>query len=224
MPEPKPEPEPEPEPEPTPNETVEPTPTVTAIPIAVPNTEGGQPIYASGGVRCTLGFNVRKDGSYYFLTSGGCAEPGLKLYLDSGLKIELGTVVSVANTIGLARYVSPKMERPGSIRGVGGAHDITAARSPKVGENLCRLSPLTGVQCGTVTAVNVSVNHPEGTITGLTRTNICAASGERPGAPFFTGTIALGLEAAGGGDCNSGGSSYFQPIDKVLSAFGVDVY
>ncbi|RFS81528.1 streptogrisin B precursor [Actinomadura spongiicola] len=197
---------------------------MTAIPIAVPNTEGGQPIFASGGRRCTIGFNVRKDDSYYFLTSGGCAEPGLKLFLDPGLNIELGTVVSVSNTIGLARYVNPQVERPGSIRGADGSHDITAARSPKVGENLCRLSPLTGVQCGTVTAVNVSVNHPEGTITGLTRTSICAVPGDRQGAPFFTGTIALGLGATGSGNCSSGGTSYFQPVDKALSAFGVDVY
>ncbi|TDD81052.1 S1 family peptidase [Actinomadura rubrisoli] len=192
---------------------------------AVPSPEGGRPIFASGGVRCVLGFNVRRGDSYHFLTAGGCAKAGLKIYADPGLTVELGTVVSVMNVAtALARYVDPGVERPGSVYLHPGSQDITAAGNAAVGQRVCRSSPTTGMRCGTVTAINQTVNFPEGSITGLTRTSVCAEPGDNPGAPYFIGTMAVGLGIAGSGNCSSGGTSYYQPISDVLSAFGVNVY
>ncbi|MFB4308241.1 S1 family peptidase [Actinomadura sp. GTD37] len=191
---------------------------------APPSGEGGQPVYAPGA-RCTLGFNVRQNGAYYFLTAGGCAKAGLTLYADPALTVELGTVVAVTNVaVGLVRYVEPQVERPGSVRLYPGSQDITSAGNPVVGQRVCRSGPATGVRCGTVTAVNVTVHFPEGTITGLARTTICPEPGDTPGAPYFSGTTAVGLGIGGTGDCASGGSSFFQPVNPVLSAFGVSVY
>ncbi|MFI0486023.1 S1 family peptidase [Actinomadura sp. 9N215] len=194
--------------------------------FGAPDPEGGETIFARpGGVRCTLGFNVRKSDTYYFLTTGACAEVGLKIYADPGLKIELGTVVAVTNSFtGLARYVQPHVERPGSVRTSTGSVDITAASSPEVTQRTCRTSPVTGTHCGIVTGVNESVSFPEGTIKGLARTSICKEPGDTPGAPYLSGTFALGLGIGASGNCNNGGSSYFQPVDEALKAFGVDVY
>ncbi|MGI5419053.1 S1 family peptidase [Actinomadura luteofluorescens] len=193
-------------------------------PAAAPGAEGGQAIYGPG-VRCTLGFNVRQNGTYYFLTAGGCAQVGMVLYADPGLTVQLGTVVSVTNlAVALVRYVEPSVERPGSVHLYPGSQDITTAGRPVVGQRVCRSGPTTGVRCGSVTAINVTVNFPEGTITGLARTTVCTEPGDSPGAPYFSGTTAVGLGIGGVGDCASGGSSYFQPISPVLSAFGVSVY
>jgi hypothetical protein len=203
-------------------------PGASASPAAAataPSGEGGQPVFAPGGIRCTLGFNVRQNGTYYFLTAGGCAQAGLTLYADPGLTVELGTVVAVTNVaVGLVRYVDPQVERPGSVRLYPGSQDIASAGSPVVGQSVCRSGPTTGVRCGTVTAVNVTVRFPEGTITGLARTNICAEPGDTPGAPYFSGTTAIGLGIGGSGNCTSGGTSFFQPVTAVLAAFGVTVY
>lgn len=196
-----------------------------AVPAAAPSSEGGQPVYGANGARCTLGFNVRANGTYSFLTAGGCAQAGLALYADPALTVELGTVVAVTNVaVGLVRYVDPQVERPGSVRLYPGSQDITSARSPVVGQSVCRSGPTTGVRCGTVTAVNQTVRFPEGTITGLARTNICVEPGDTPGAPYFSGTTAIGLGIGGSGNCTSGGTSYFQPVAGVLAAFGVAVY
>jgi streptogrisin B len=105
-----------------------------------------------------------------------------------------------------------------------GSQDITAAGRPVVGQRVCRSGPTTGVHCGTVTAVNLTVNFPEGTITGLARTTVCVEPGDTPGAPYFAGGIAVGLGIGGMGNCASGGSSFVQPITDVLSTFGVSVY
>ncbi|MEV4002654.1 S1 family peptidase [Actinomadura sp. NPDC049753] len=193
-------------------------------PVAAPGAEGGRAIYGAG-VRCTLGFNVRQNGTYYFLTAGGCAQVGMPIYADPAMTVQLGTVVSVTNaSVALVRYVEPSVERPGSVYLYPGSQDITTAGRPVVGQRVCRSGPTTGLRCGSVTAINVTVNFPEGTITGLARTSICTEPGDGPGAPYFSGSTAVGLGIGGVGDCASGGSSYFQPISPVLSAFGVSVY
>jgi hypothetical protein len=197
----------------------------TTAPAAAPSAEGGQAVYGGNGARCTLGFNVRQNGTYYFLTAGGCAQAGLTIYADAGLTTELGTVVSVTNVaVALVRYVEPQVERPGSVLLHPGSQDITSSGNPVIGQRVCRSGPATGVRCGTVTALNVTIRFPEGTITGLAQTTVCTEPGDTAGAPYFSGTTALGLGIGGIGDCASGGSSFFQPINPILSAYGVSVY
>ncbi|MEU8118250.1 S1 family peptidase [Spirillospora sp. NPDC049024] len=193
-------------------------------PVAAPGAEGGQAVYA-GGTRCVLGFNVRQGGTYYFLTAGGCAQVGMAVYADPGLTVQLGTVVSATTGgVALVRYVEPSVERPGSVYLYPGSQDITTAGRPVVGQRVCRSGPTTGLRCGSVTAVNVTVNFPDGTVTGVAQTNICTEPGDGPGAPYFSGSTAVGLGIGGSGNCTTGGTSYFLPISPVLSAFGVSVY
>ncbi|MFC6883545.1 MULTISPECIES: S1 family peptidase [Actinomadura] len=193
---------------------------------AVPMLEGGRAVYAPGGVRCALGFNVRKADAYYFLTGGRCAKTGLTIYADSALTVPLGTVVAVAKiSTALVRYFDPGIERPGSVYLYPGSQDIVHAGYPSVGQRICRSGPLTGVRCGTVTATNLTINFPEGTINGVARTNICIDPPELPGAPYFAGTMAVGLELGSGGSCSTGGgASYFQPVPEILNTFGLTVY
>ncbi|TYK53181.1 S1 family peptidase [Actinomadura decatromicini] len=213
-------------PDPDPPKGDDPDPEPPAHPglLITPDPEGGETIFARGGVRCTLGFNVRKAGSYYFLTTGGCAEVGLKLYADPTLVIELGTVVAVRNSTALVRYVSPHVERPGSVGTPSGSQDVLAARALEVGHRVCRTSPDTGIKCGTVTARNQSVRLRGGTITGLVKTTICTESGDAPGTPYLSGPFAVGLGIGAGGNCEGGGTSFIQPLDGVLSAFDVEIY
>lgn len=185
--------------------------------------EGGDPIFAAGGVRCTLGFNVRKNGTYYFLTGGGCAKAGLKLYADPGLTVELGTVAGKTGVVGIARYVDPQVERPGSVHLFPGSQDIAKTGHVPIGQTVCTSSSSGGRRCGILKAVDVTVNTGEGTVTGLGMTSICAQP-DTPGAPYFVGDMALGVGYAGQGGCASGGSSFYQPIDGVLRAFDVEVY
>jgi streptogrisin D len=74
-----------------------------------------------------------------------------------------------------------------------------------------------------VTALNATVNYPQGTVTGLIRTTVCAEPGDSGGS-LYAGTSALGLTSGGSGNCSSGGTTFFQPVTEPLSVFGVSVY
>lgn len=75
-----------------------------------------------------------------------------------------------------------------------------------------------GWHCGSVQAKNQTVNYAQGTVYGLTRTNVCAEPGESGGS-FILGNQAQGMTSGGSGDCTSGGTTYFQPVNEVLSAY-----
>ncbi|GAA4223289.1 hypothetical protein GCM10022254_00150 [Actinomadura meridiana] len=192
--------------------------------IPAPMAEGGQPIFAPGGIRCTLGFNVRKSDTYYFLTAGACADKqGLKIYADPMLTLQLGTVVSVADTVALVRYVDPHTERPGSIRVANESHDITGIRNPVVGQEICGAGPVKGLRCGTVKRLDATINFPQGSVTNVGEASMCGEP-ENWGVPYFAGTTAIGMGVGTPDGCGGAGSSYFTLIDDSLDAFGVEVY
>ena len=85
-----------------------------------------------------------------------------------------------------------------------------------------RSGSTSGLHDGEVTALNATVNYPEGTVTGLIETNVCAEPGDS-GGPLFSDGIALGVTSGGSGDCTSGGTTFFQPVTKAMQALGVQM-
>ncbi|NUP39051.1 MAG: trypsin-like serine protease, partial [Streptomyces sp.] len=75
---------------------------------------------------------------------------------------------------------------------------------------------------GEVKGLDATVNYPEGTVTGLIETNVCAEPGDS-GGPLFSEGIALGVTSGGSGDCTSGGTTFFQPVTKAMQALGVQL-
>ncbi len=157
---------------------------------------GGQAIYGGGG-RCSLGANVRSGSTYYFVTAGHCTNLVGTWYADSTRVTLLGSnVVSrfPGKDYGIVRYTST-VDHPSAVYtypgtlaasgtptitgapGAPGLLPITGAGNPVIGMQACRSGAATGVRCGTITALNVTVNYIEGLVTGLIRTNICAEAG-----------------------------------------------
>ncbi|GLW66147.1 serine protease [Actinomadura rubrobrunea] len=188
-------------------------------------TKGGEAIYTNGG-RCSLGFNVRRGSEYYFLTAGHCTEVGSSWYSDSGLSNKLGDTVGSSfpgNDYGIVKYTGTPSDTQGTVSLYGGTQDITRAGEATVGQRVTRSGSTTGVHEGEVTAVNQTVVYPEGTVSGLIRTTVCAEPGDSGGS-LFSGSTALGLTSGGSGNCSSGGTTFFQPVTEALSAYGVEVY
>lgn len=104
-----------------------------------------------------------------------------------------------------------------------GSQDITSAASAFVGESVERSGSTTGVHGGVVEALNVTVTYPEGTVSGLIQTNVCAEPGDSGGS-LFDGSTALGLTSGGSGNCTLGGTTFFQPVTEPLSVYGVSVF
>jgi streptogrisin C len=46
---------------------------------------------------------------------------------------------------------------------------------------------------------------------------VCAEPGD-PGGSFVSGDQAQGVTSGGSGDCSSGGTTFFQPVNEILSA------
>ncbi len=189
---------------------------------------GGNVIYSNAGARCIVGFNARGGSSLYGLVTGRCAQGATNWYADAALSVFIGATVGVSfpgNDYALVRYTSSSVVFPGevSLGTTGQVRDITGAANPTVGRSVCHVGRTTGYRCGTVTAVNVTVNYPEGTVSGLFRSNICSEPGDS-GGPAFSGSIALGVIVGASGNCASGGATYYQPVVEWLSVYGLTLY
>jgi streptogrisin B len=181
-----------------------------------PLLSAGAAIYG-GQYRCSLGFNVVKGSTYYFLTAGHCGKVAKTWYTNSNHSTLIGPTTNYSfpgNDYALVRYDNTSLSHPGG---------FTAANA-FVGESVKRTGSTTGTHSGTVTALNVTVRYQGGgTVSGLIQTTVCAEPGDS-GGPMYDGTKALGLTSGGSGDCRSGGTTFFQPVTEAASAYGVTVF
>src|SRR6185437_115519 len=97
----------------------------------------------------------------------------------------------------------------------GGTVPVAGSQEAPVGASVCRSGSTTGTHCGVIQAKNATVNYPEGAVTGLTRTNVCAEAGDS-GGPWLSGDQAQGVTSGGSGDCTVGGTTFFQPVNEIL--------
>ncbi|MEZ3181739.1 S1 family peptidase [Streptomyces pimonensis] len=188
---------------------------------------GGDTLYSTG-TRCTVGFNARSGSTPYALVSGRCAQGARTWYADPALTVVVGVTAGVnfpGDDYASIRYTNTAVAYPGEVSlGTGtGTRDITNAARPAVGQSICHVGRTTGYRCGTVQAVNVTVNYGEGTVYGLFRSTICSEPGDT-GGPAFSGGTALGIIVGSSGNCGSGGFTYYQPVTDWLSAYGLSVH
>ncbi|GAA4688044.1 S1 family peptidase [Streptomyces chumphonensis] len=181
-----------------------------------PLLSAGDRIYGNGH-RCSLGFNVRSGGTYYFLTAGHCGNAVDYWYTDPGGSTPIGPTIHSSfpgDDYALVRYDNPALDHPGGF----------VAADPYVGQSVTRTGSTTGTHSGTVTALNVTVNYGSaGTVHGLIRTNVCAEPGDS-GGPLYQGNKALGITSGGSGNCRSGGTTFYQPVTEALKRYKVSLY
>ncbi|WP_407565027.1 S1 family peptidase [Streptomyces sp. 184] len=185
---------------------------------------GGEALYGAS-FTCTLGFNATGGGYTYGIVPGHCADVGSSwsVQSDGGL-VPVGVTAGSSfpsNDYAVIRYTNSSVSYPGEVKGSGGAPvDITGAIDPSPGMALCHYGRVSGYRCGTVQAVNQTVNFPGGVVYGLFRSNICSEPGDT-GGPAFSGGKAVGIIVGGSGNCTTGGVTYYQPIKEILSAYGL---
>lgn len=181
------------------------------------DVRGGDPFYTSGGGRCMIGFSVVGG----FVTAGHCGTVGTptKGYnmVDQG--------VFQGSSFPGNDYAWVKVNSNWTPRGViarPGGTPVTVAGSTAapVGSSVCRPGLTTGWRCGTIQSLNATINYAQGVVTGLTRTNVCSEPGDS-GGPWISGSQAQGVGSGGSGNCTSGGTTYFQPVNEILRAFGL---
>jgi streptogrisin D len=184
---------------------------------------GGDAIF-SGGARCSLGFNVTAgDGSPAFLTAGHCAAGGDQ-WSDAQGGQPIATVDQAVfpgeGDFALVTYDDPATVAPSEVNLGDQTLPISQAAEATVGQEVFRMGSTTGLADGQVLGLNATVNYPEGTVTGLIQTNVCAEPGDSGGSMFTRDGLAVGLTSGGSGDCASGGETFFQPVTTALEAVG----
>ncbi|MDT0565883.1 S1 family peptidase [Streptomyces sp. DSM 3412] len=188
--------------------------------------EGGDAIFG-GGARCSAGFNVvNAEGAPAFLTAGHCGVAEAEWSEEEG-GAPIGTVDAATATFpgagdfALVDYNDPATQAASTVDlGNGQTVDITAAGEAAVGLQVFRMGSTTGLADGQVTGLEATVNYPEGTVTGLIQTNVCAEPGDSGGSLFTEDGQAIGLTSGGSGDCTVGGETFFQPVTTALAATG----
>ncbi|GAA3460110.1 alpha-lytic protease prodomain-containing protein [Saccharothrix longispora] len=194
---------------------------VDESPTTLYDTRGGDAYYIGSG-RCSVGFAV----SGGFVTAGHCGRTGTA---TTGYnRVSQGTFAGSSfpgNDYAWVRTNSNWTSRPWVNRYNGSNVTVTGSTSAAVGAAICRSGSTTGWRCGTVQAKNSTVNYPQGTVSGLTRTNACAEPGDSGGS-WVAGSgysQAQGVTSGGSGNCSSGGTTYFQPVGEILSAYGLSL-
>ncbi|NEC52342.1 S1 family peptidase [Actinospica acidiphila] len=181
---------------------------------------GGLPVLSTAG-RCSAGFNVTDGRREFILTAGHCGPQGSVWFSDDGGRKKVGTTVGGSfpgDDYSLIAYEGGKAGENAGVVAVGGGKGvrITGVADPTVGQRIFRSGSTSGLRDGEVTALDVTVNYPEGTVGGLIESDVCAEPGDS-GGPMFSEGIALGVTSGGSGDCRSGGVTYFQPLTKALA-------
>ncbi|CAL9341617.1 S1 family peptidase [Streptomyces sp. enrichment culture] len=184
---------------------------------------GGDAIFAANS-RCSLGFNVTaSDGTPAFLTAGHCALGGNQ-WSDQQGGAPIATIDQAVfpgeGDFALVRYDDPATQAPSDVDVGGQTVQISQAAEATVGQQVFRMGSTTGLADGQVLGLNATVNYPEGTVTGLIQTNVCAEPGDSGGSMFTRDGLAIGLTSGGSGDCTNGGETFFQPVTTALAAVG----
>ncbi|MEI8410974.1 MULTISPECIES: alpha-lytic protease prodomain-containing protein [unclassified Kribbella] len=183
-------------------------------------TVGGDPYYVSN-IRCSIGFSVHGG----FVTAGHCGRSGTVRGWDGS---DMGSFrgwsfpgndyawVSVGN----GWWTVPV------VLGWGQTSDklVRGSWEAPVGSSVCRSGSTTHWHCGQILAKNETVNYGNGQLFyGATKTSVCAEGGDSGGS-FITGDQAQGVTSGGWGNCSSGGETWFQPVNEILSAYNLTLH
>lgn len=162
---------------------------------------------------CSAGFNVNNNGQNYIIDAGHCTQ-GLPNWNGIGPSIDSQFPGS---DYGLIENDSG--DAPGQVDLYNGStQPITSAADATVGEQICKSGRTTGVTCGSVSALDQTVDYGNGdVVNGLVQTDVQAGEGDS-GGPWFDGSTGLGTTS--GGDSST---TYFQPLTVAMSAYGVSL-
>ncbi|MEV8070381.1 S1 family peptidase [Streptomyces sp. NPDC085995] len=183
-------------------------------------TVGGDPYY-TGNVRCSIGFSVYGG----FVTAGHCATPGAAVNGWDGSYIGNFQGSSFPDNdyawvnVGSGWWTVPV------VLGWGTVSDqlVRGSAEAPIGASICRSGSTSHWHCGTVLAKNETVNYSQGAVHQMTKTNVCADSGDSGGS-FISGDQAQGVTSGGWGNCSSGGETWYQPINEILSRYGLTLH
>ncbi len=195
---------------------------VDARPRLLADLRGGDTITTSVGGRCSVGFNAISGHTRYIITAGHCTKLGGTWSGPDGTAIgPVAKTTFPGHDFGLVEVTSAAWEQTHDVDSDHGYLNVAGDAPAAVGDQVCLSGSTSGYHCGKVVAVGETVNYGDGdVVNGLTRTDMCAEAGDSGGS-IMSGSQAQGTLSGGSGGCLLGGQTYFQPIQQVLSTYGL---
>ncbi|MEU0564449.1 S1 family peptidase [Nonomuraea sp. NPDC005983] len=186
------------------------------------DVRGGDGYYIDSRARCSIGFAVTKAGSPGgFVSAGHCGSEGATTagtdWVPQGTFRGSSFPGNDYSWVEVGTNWTPLGEVDAYSAGMLPVRGSTAAL---VGSSVCRSGSTTHYHCGTVQQVDTSVTYSQGTVYEATRTDVCAEPGDSGGS-FISGDQAQGVTSGGAGNCTKGGITYFQPVNEILTTYGL---
>ncbi|MET8090482.1 RICIN domain-containing protein [Micromonospora sp. NPDC005220] len=190
-----------------------------AAPQPVYDTRGGDQYVINGNTLCSIGFPVRGG----FVSAGHCGGVGSATLGYNN--IAQGTFAGSSfpgNDYSWIRTNGDWTSRPWVKDASGGNALVAGSRDAAVGSSICRSGRTTGWRCGTLQGRDETVNYSAGAVQGLSRMSACAEPGDSGGS-VISGDQAQGVTSGVTGNCTTGGTTWFQPVNEILSTYGLSL-
>lgn len=187
--------------------------------------------YGSGGGGCSIGFAVTQGATKGFATAGHCGAAGTPVSLGG---VGVGNVQ--ASIFPFLDQAWANVRSIDTLYGLvnqynGYSSIVSGSAEYGVGTAVCRSGYASGWRCGTITAINVTVNYSNGPVYGLRQSNACLTQGDSGGS-WIVGNQAQGVSSGGQlgagtpplSNCQfSNPVSFYQRINPILSAYGLNL-
>jgi len=188
-------------------------------PKPVYDIRGGDQYVINGNTLCSVGFSVAGG----FVSAGHCG--GVNSPTLGYNNVAQGTFAGSSfpgNDYAWIRTNGNWTPQPWVNNYSGGNVVVAGSQEAAVGSSVCRSGRTTGWRCGTIQGRNETIVYAQGAVSGLARSNACAEPGDSGGS-WISGNQAQGVTSGGTGNCSSGGTMWFQPVNEILSVYGLSL-
>jgi len=187
---------------------------------------------------CSVGFGATDaSGGTHFVTAGHCTnDADQPAYGETSQQNRIGTsniggthsINAREGDMGVVAVTEPGWELSAEVNTWGG-EPITVADATDaiVGDAVCHSgNTAPNFECGTVSAVNQTIDYGNVVVEGLTTTDACSEGGDSGGA-WLVGDQATGVHSGGYSSCSSPPAedqSIFQPVPEALAKWHLTLY
>ncbi|MFI7599274.1 ricin-type beta-trefoil lectin domain protein [Actinoplanes sp. NPDC049681] len=192
---------------------------VAEQPRPVYDIRGGDQYVINGNTLCSVGFSVAGG----FVSAGHCG--GVNSPTLGYNNVAQGTFAGSSfpgNDYSWIRTNGDWTPQPWVNNYSGGNVVVAGSQEAAIGSSVCRSGRTTGWRCGTILGRDETVVYAQGAVSGLARSNACAEPGDSGGS-WISGNQAQGVTSGGTGNCTSGGTMWFQPVNEILGAYGLSL-
>jgi streptogrisin C len=193
--------------------------TTAEAPKPMYDVRGGDQYVINGNTLCSIGFAVAGG----FVSAGHCGGTGSPTLGYNN--VAQGTFAGSSfpgNDYSWIRTNGNWTSQPWVNNYAGGNVIVAGSQDAAVGSSVCRSGRTTGWRCGTILGRDETVVYSQGAVSGLSRSNACAEPGDSGGS-WISGNQAQGVTSGGSGNCSSGGTMWFQPVNEILQTYGLSL-